>query len=217
MRGSPKSIRLAKATPDPSKYIKFFGLRTHGVLPNGKPATEIVYVHSKMMVVDDKVALIGSANINDRSMMGSRDSELAVVVEDTTKVESYMGCNRYLANKFAHSLRVRCFQQLFGFAEPELVRDPLDLQMWDDIGKRVRLNTAIYREVFGCYPDNLARCTEDVVALARNADPGKYAELSKEIVGIAVEFPLEFLSGEDLRTMKDFEFGLFILPNYVFT
>jgi phospholipase D1/2 len=205
------------ATDDPSRYIKFFGLRTHGVLPNGKPATEIVYVHSKMMIVDDKVALIGSANINDRSMMGSRDSELAVVVEDTQKVESYMGCNRYLANKFAHSLRVNCFQQVFGFSNPRDVADPLDLQMWENISKRVGLNTAIYREVFGCYPDNLARVTEDVVTLSNRADPKKYKELSKDILGIAVEFPLEFLSGEDLKTMKDFEFGLFILPNYVFT
>lgn len=44
--------------------------------------TEIIYIHSKMMIVDDKYALIGSANINDRSMLGSRDSEIAVVTED---------------------------------------------------------------------------------------------------------------------------------------
>lgn len=37
------------------------------------------------MIVDDKVALIGSANINDRSLMGSRDSEIAVVIEDQKK------------------------------------------------------------------------------------------------------------------------------------
>lgn len=209
--------RIAEVTPDPSKYIKFFGLRTHGILPNGQPATEIVYVHSKMMVVDDKIALIGSANINDRSMMGSRDSELAVVVEDTKKVESKMGCNWYAANEFAHSLRVRCFQQLFGYSDPLDVRDPLDRQMWIDIHKRVSINTAIYREVFGCYPDNLARVTTDTISLMARADPSKYKDLAKDINGIAVEFPLEFLSGEDLRTMKDFEFGLFIVPNYVFT
>ena len=38
----------------------------------------MIYVHSKMMIVDDKRTIIGSANINDRSMLGSRDSELAV-------------------------------------------------------------------------------------------------------------------------------------------
>jgi phospholipase D1/2 len=208
---------LALVIQDPSKYIKFFGLRTHGMLPNGKPATEIVYVHSKMMIVDDKVALIGSANINDRSMMGSRDSELAVVVEDTKKVESKMGCNWYVANDFSHSLRVRCFQQIFGFTDPKEVSDPLDPQMWVEIHKRVSINTAVYREVFGCYPDNLARVTSDTTTLIERADPSKYSDLSKDIKGLAVEFPLDFLSGEDLRTMKHFEFGLLIVPNYVFT
>lgn len=54
-------------------YIYFFGLRAHGIL-NNKPVTEIVYVHSKLMIVDDKRAIIGSANINDRSLCGNRDS-----------------------------------------------------------------------------------------------------------------------------------------------
>lgn len=37
-----------------------------------------VYVHSKVMIIDDSIALIGSANINDRSLLGSRDSEVSV-------------------------------------------------------------------------------------------------------------------------------------------
>jgi phospholipase D1/2 len=52
-------------------------MRTHGKL-NGTPATEMIYIHSKLMIVDDLSVIIGSANINDRSMMGNRDSELAV-------------------------------------------------------------------------------------------------------------------------------------------
>ena len=32
-----------------------------------------------MMIVDDKYTLIGSANINDRSMRGYHDSEIAVI------------------------------------------------------------------------------------------------------------------------------------------
>lgn len=30
------------------------------------------------MIVDDNYAIMGSANINDRSMLGTRDSEIAV-------------------------------------------------------------------------------------------------------------------------------------------
>lgn len=37
------------------------------------------------MIVDDEIVLMGSANINDRSLMGTRDSEIAMVVEDSIK------------------------------------------------------------------------------------------------------------------------------------
>ena len=50
-----------------------------------------VYVHSKVMVVDDKVVLMGSANINDRSLLGMRDSEIAVVLEDASSTPAKLG------------------------------------------------------------------------------------------------------------------------------
>eukprot|EP00096_Caligus_rogercresseyi_P009417 TRINITY_DN3199_c1_g2_i1.p1 TRINITY_DN3199_c1_g2~~TRINITY_DN3199_c1_g2_i1.p1 ORF type:complete len:793 (-),score=244.59 TRINITY_DN3199_c1_g2_i1:864-3242(-) len=37
-----------------------------------------IYVHSKMFIVDDVYVLVGSANINQRSMAGTRDTEIAV-------------------------------------------------------------------------------------------------------------------------------------------
>ncbi|EMP40447.1 Phospholipase D2 [Chelonia mydas] len=51
----------------------------------------------------------GSANINDRSLLGKRDSELALLVEDTELVPSVMGGEPYEAGKFALSLRLDCF------------------------------------------------------------------------------------------------------------
>jgi len=44
------------------------------------PMSEMVYIHSKIMIVDDLYVIVGSANINDRSMLGSRDHEAAVVM-----------------------------------------------------------------------------------------------------------------------------------------
>ncbi|KAL4396287.1 hypothetical protein HN51_000820 [Arachis hypogaea] len=38
----------------------------------------MIYVHSKMMIVDDKYIIIGSANMNERSMNGGRDTEIAM-------------------------------------------------------------------------------------------------------------------------------------------
>ena len=69
------------------------------------------------MIVDDRVAIIGSANINDRSMLGCRDSELAIVVDDSSKISTTMGGKEYQANKFAHNLRKNCFLKIFGFEE----------------------------------------------------------------------------------------------------
>lgn len=39
-----------------------------------------IYVHSKFMLVDDTYVINGSANINERSMMGIRDSEVAMLM-----------------------------------------------------------------------------------------------------------------------------------------
>lgn len=33
-------------------------------------------MHSKLMIIDDRVSFIGSSNINDRSLLGLRDSEV---------------------------------------------------------------------------------------------------------------------------------------------
>ncbi|CAL4920042.1 unnamed protein product [Urochloa decumbens] len=38
----------------------------------------MIYVHPKGMIVDDEYVIIGSANINQRSMEGSRDTEIAM-------------------------------------------------------------------------------------------------------------------------------------------
>ena len=37
-----------------------------------------IYVHSKMMIIDDVYIIVGSANVNQRSMSGNRDTEIAV-------------------------------------------------------------------------------------------------------------------------------------------
>ena len=60
-------------------YIGFYSLRNHALV-NNVPKTEILYIHSKLMIIDDTKVLIGSANINDRSMLGKRDSEFAVLI-----------------------------------------------------------------------------------------------------------------------------------------
>ena len=38
----------------------------------------MIYVHAKGMIVDDEYVIVGSANINQRSMAGSKDTEIAM-------------------------------------------------------------------------------------------------------------------------------------------
>lgn len=38
----------------------------------------MIYVHSKGMIVDDEYVILGSANINQRSLEGTRDTEIAI-------------------------------------------------------------------------------------------------------------------------------------------
>jgi phospholipase D1/2 len=37
----------------------------------------MIYVHSKFMIVDDRYLIVGSANLNERSLAGDRDTEIA--------------------------------------------------------------------------------------------------------------------------------------------
>ena len=41
-----------------------------------------MYVHTKLLIADDRVVIMGSSNLNDRSMCGDRDMEIACRVED---------------------------------------------------------------------------------------------------------------------------------------
>ena len=87
-----------------NNYIFFFSLRNHGTIKE-KPVTELVYIHSKLLIVDDEKVLMGSANINDRSMTGYRDSEFAVILEEDKKVQSIMNGKQFTAANYALTLR----------------------------------------------------------------------------------------------------------------
>ncbi|KAG8970123.1 Phospholipase D1 [Tulasnella sp. 419] len=139
----PHSIfaRLRKEGIDPDDYITFFSLRGWGKLQNEVLTTEQVYIHAKIMIVDDRVAIIGSANINERSQRGDRDSELAAVVRDTDMIESRMAGKPYKVGRFAHTLRLRLMREHVGIdvdalAEQDLVasqpvKSPEDIKTWD--------------------------------------------------------------------------------------
>ncbi|KAG2212699.1 hypothetical protein INT47_000676, partial [Mucor saturninus] len=149
--------------------------------------TEQVYIHSKLMIVDDRTVICGSANLNDRSQLGNRDSEIAVVIEDTDLVDSRMNGLPYKASRYALTLRMQLFKEHLGLLncghhdtengdheentgadgyrnmkrEDVVVMDPLYDEFYNDIwSKTAEKNTLIYRDVFRCVPDDTVHSVE---------------------------------------------------------
>ena len=76
----------------------------------GKLVQEIIYVHSKLMIVDDKYVICGSANINDRSLLGKRDSEIAAVIKDEEFLDSKLNNEKVRVGRYAFTLRKKIFK-----------------------------------------------------------------------------------------------------------
>ena len=114
--------RVRAAGIEPEDYIQFYSLRSWGKIgPQKQIVTEQLYIHAKCMIVDDRIAIIGSANINERSMLGDRDSETAAVVRDTDMLNSTMDGEPYLVGRFAHTLRVRLMREHLGIDVDEVM------------------------------------------------------------------------------------------------
>ena len=190
---------------DLNKYIYFFSLRNHGVI-KGVPVTELIYIHSKLLIVDDETVLMGSANINDRSMLGERDSEFAVIVEKENKVESLMDNQKYMASEYAKSLRKHLMSEHMGFdINDKILDDPLNDELWYTMRSRAELNSMIYRDIFDCFPDNKFKTfgalkTRKIIRTEEDKEELKklYAEKIGGIKGHIVEYPIEFLYLENL-------------------
>lgn len=107
--------KLKKLDIDPFQYIQFYSLRKWSTIgPYNKLVTEQLYVHAKVMIVDDRSCIIGSANINERSMAGNRDSEVAIIIRDTKLIKTKMNDEEYFAGKFALELRLRLMREHLG-------------------------------------------------------------------------------------------------------
>lgn len=148
------------------KYVTLLNLRNWAQL-NGRPVTEQVYVHSKLMIVDDRYVLLGSANINDRSLLGDRDSELGVLLIDTQQDHKDVlgdGKPRLIRN-MAHKLRVSTWEKIFGIhltdkddgvkpasALADAIKKPGNPSSWESIQKLIKENSDFYENAFPYIP-----------------------------------------------------------------
>jgi phospholipase D1/2 len=142
---------------------------------------EELYIHAKLLIVDDRTVICGSSNINDRSQLGFHDSELSIVMQDTRMLESTMDGQPYKAGHHAATLRRMLWREHMGLLPPqeldaskdpnaqppgdgvndnyegeefEFVADPLSDKVWDMWTKNALTNTEVFRDLFHADPDN---------------------------------------------------------------
>lgn len=94
-----------RAQPGARERIAFYHL-VNRAGPDGIKGKQI-YIHNKMMIVDDAWVMIGSMNCNQRS--ASHDAELAVGIVDTTAVDGGDG--------LARKLRIDLWREHLGLLE----------------------------------------------------------------------------------------------------
>lgn len=184
-----------------SDYIGFFSLRNWGVI-NNKVYSEQIYVHDKLLIVDDRVVIIGSANINDRSMLGARDSEVAVKIEDTLEIETLFNGQVFPVTYFAHSLRLQLMKQ-------HVRNDSLDLadivrpdiyKVWCAIATK---NSAVYDELDGQLSYYRCATIAEYKAALQAHIPRSFLDTEtqsslSEIQGYLVDWPQQMFHREDL-------------------
>jgi len=141
---------------------------------------EELYIHDKVLIVDDKTVICGSSNLNDRSQLGLHDSELAIVMTDTKTLPSKMAGEPYEARYHAATLRRYLWREHLGLLPPqdldasddpnaqppdvpndpqendtyEFVADPLDDELWEMWTSRATRNTEVFRQLFHADPDD---------------------------------------------------------------
>jgi phospholipase D1/2 len=184
-----KTIELPQANGRPvyeqqdwSRYLTLLNLRTWESL-KGRVVTEQIYVHSKLLIADDRVAILGSANINDRSLLGTRDSELAVIVRDSTPVQAKLdGKRQHTVGKAVHQLRVDLWKKHFGLSMAggssgvspasglaQYLEQPAAEETWKAIQLRAEANSQSFNRAFDFIPQDISQ-----VQPRKTPNMGKY-------------------------------------------
>lgn len=208
----PKSLigELSREFPgvDLSQYITFSSLRKFDALLPGPAAPVVqnmVYVHSKLLLVDDTIAIIGSANVNDRSLLGDRDSEFGIVFDGGEQTAGLVAGKRVTVSTFVQSLRLKLWQEHLGLADAELdqIADAASPEAYELWRSRAATNLATYVRVFGnAIPHNALRLLNQV-DMARwcqlpGISPADAREILSKVRGHVIEFPLDFLKDQDM-------------------
>lgn len=196
--------------------------------------TEPIYIHAKLMIVDDKTVIIGSANINDRfvfayahsnarrSMRGARDSEICAITEGTEMINIQMNGKPYQASQFAYNLRIKLMSSFLGMSDEEgraKVTDICSSAVFNGIWRTIAsANTKLYLQVFKKLPDNIYSLPE----LAFLKPPGlleppeSEARILHGVKGFLCEFPMGFLKDAQLDLSPSLANAEYLVPRQTF-
>merc|ERR1712151_797149 len=92
------------------RMLRAFCLAKTFPMPSGAWNFMTIYIHAKVLIVDGKVAVVGSANLNDRSLLGTGDSELDLRIDGDfalslqRRLLRFHAPSGYNENKLADSL-----------------------------------------------------------------------------------------------------------------
>lgn len=193
--------------------------------------SEVLYIHSKLLIVDDRRVIMGSANINERSMKGDGDSEIALVVEDNDLIPSTMNGQPYQAGRFAASLRRKLYREHIGLLPPQhckdrqtvvtsfmrpapvpnddetaaeddrAVADPLADETITLWNDTARKNREIFTEIFRPVPTNLIR---DLAAYDNYVPKTKWGHVAPDVPLERVKDRLSQVKGALVEAPLDF-------------
>lgn len=203
---------------DPDSILSICGLAQAQKSPAGKWCTQSVFVHSKVLLVDDKYMVCGSANVNDRSLMGDRDSELGVLLTDDHEpdmIDSTMAGKPFRSGRTLLNFRLRTFRAFLGLdeggADDGAIIDPVTAfgRLWSATAAK---NRALLSAVFKYTPrDSItsfsqwSKIKEASFGEGDDDTGSPYVEGSDpdqltEFRGLLVTYPRLFLGDQEKRS-----------------
>jgi phospholipase D1/2 len=162
------------------------------------------------MIVDDQILILGSANLNDRSMLGSRDSELAVRITGPQDMQVMTDEGPWAVCTKVHQFRRSIFSEHFGMDIPF----PTNSDCWSAMVQTVRFNTDFYSKSFKIFPSNEYRSFAAMQHRNKEFDQSFFDANKHQVRGNAVEYPYYFLNDEDIIASKNSELSLMVVPLY---
>lgn len=197
---------------EPSDYVLILSLRK-GVLKENRVASELIYIHAKIIIADSERGIIGSANFNDRSMMGDRDSEMAVMIENSP--EFFKDFQKKLLLEHLGFKSKKPFSEFSSDSEKDLnnfLTKLFENDGWMNLEKnevfkaiklRAKINTNLFRQLYRVIPDNEIRSKSDFKSYSSKPalvnsvkDIDELKKIFNRIRGHLVIFPVYFFIEE---------------------